>query len=123
MFKMSRLSPSDPVLATIGQLGCSGYLLVQMNGGRSSEPRHHVWAPGPRPQLLSQPPSYSAECEYSFSWPHDHRLTDVCVAASGVYTGVEGPLEAQEVHFSARKQCNLSLMSATCVCHCLSEIM
>lgn len=120
---MSRLSPSDPVLATIGQLGHSGYLLVQMNSGRSSEPLHRVWAPGPGPQLLSQPPSYSAECEYSFSWPHDHGLIDVCVAASGVYIGAEGPLEAQDVHFTARIQCNMSLMSATSMCHCLNEIM
>lgn len=74
---------SSPVLATVGELGCSGHFLIQMNSGRSNEQLYGVWAPGPEPQLLSQPHSQSAECEYSFSWPHNHKLTDVCVAASG----------------------------------------
>lgn len=51
-----------------GQLVCSGHILIQMKSGRSKELLYGAWAPGPRPQLLSQLHNYSAECEYSFSY-------------------------------------------------------
>lgn len=99
----------SPVLATVVELGCSDHLLIQMNSVCSNEQLQGVWAPGPGPQLLSQLHSQSAECEYSLNWPDNHRLTDVCVAASGVYMGAEGPIQAHEVQFIASKQCNMFL--------------
>lgn len=42
---------SSPALATVGELGCSGHLIIQLNSSRSSEQLWDVgcgpWAPGP----------------------------------------------------------------------------
>lgn len=44
---MSLAGESSPALATVGELGCSGHLIIQLNSSRSSK---QLWDVGPGPQ-------------------------------------------------------------------------